>query len=125
MIVQRIRIGMLLLASAACLLAAGMASAQAATHEVVWGHANPSDVARFVIYVSSVEGDLSSARQIDVGKPNSAPGLGSLTSFSAVIQADSDDYVAIGAVGNDGATSPPSDWALLPPSKPGQPLLLP
>lgn len=99
--------------------------AQASTHVVRWAHDAPSDVERFVVYVSRVEGDLNSARQIDVGKPPGVPMAGPMTSYSAVIFADSDEYVAIGAISNDGVASTPSDWALLPPSKPGQPLLLP
>lgn len=99
--------------------------AQASSHEVTWAHGAPNGVARFVVYLSRVQGDLDSARQVDVGKPSGAAMTGTMTSYSAVILADSDEYVAIGAIGNDGVASTPSEWALLPPSKPGQPLLLP
>lgn len=104
---------------------ASTASAQAVAHEITWAHTAPADVARFVVYVSRVEGDLSQARQIDVGKPTGQPTGGALTSFSAVVLADADDFVAVGAMSANGVASPPSQWAALPPSKPGQPLLLP
>lgn len=103
------------------------ARAQAATtHEVTWAYANHADVARFVVFVSSVDGDQSGARQINVGKPPGQLHAGALLQyFSAIVSVSVDEFVAVGAVGHDGSLSTLSGWSPLPPSPPGQPLLIP
>ncbi len=100
------------------------ALAQTAMHEIVWAHQAPGDVQRFVIFVSPVQGNESLARQVDVGMP---PGSdqGSLRYFSAIVPVALDEYVAVAAVGSDGSLSPLSAWSGLPPTQPGQPLLIP
>lgn len=109
----------LTLASAA--LAGSAAAQEQRLHQVNWAHPTPSEVSRFVILISPVEGSLAQARQVDVGKPEPQP-IGSLTLFSAMVSFAEDEYLAVAAVGHTGLMSVPSDWSGMPPSRPGQPL---
>lgn len=93
-------------------------------HEVTWAHGAASQVRHFVIFVSEVDGDIDIARAIDVGKPIGRAS-GTIQFFSAIIPAEFDDYVAIAAVAADGSLSPLSAWTGLPPSQPGQPVVVP
>lgn len=98
--------------------------AQTIMHELTWAHAQPNGVQRFVVFVSPVAGDRAQARQIDVGKPPGEPNSGAIW-YSAVISAERDEFVAVAAMASDGSLSGLSRWSGLPPSPPGQPLLIP
>ena len=128
----RVRGSRLLLGELGCLLlavllllglGAGQAVAQERTHQISWGHPNPNEVSRFVVLVSPVEGTVAATREINVGKP-SAQSMGSLQLFSAFISFGTDEYLAVAAVGHDGQRSTPSNWTGMPPTRPGQPLLV-
>jgi hypothetical protein len=97
-----------------------------ALQEITWAHPSPSDVARFVIYLSSTRGAEQSARQIDVGKPRGVkgPAASPMRYFSAVVPTRLDDFVAVAAIARDGTRSPLSAWAGVPPGRPGRPALL-
>ena len=103
----------------------GSAQAAPAMHEITWSHNAAGDVANFVVFVSAVEGDQANSRLIDVGKPESQPGSGTLQTFSAIVSVELDEYVAVAAIAVDGSLSGLSAWSTLPPSQPGQPLLIP
>jgi hypothetical protein len=105
------------------LFAAGQAVAQQRTHQISWGHSAPSEVSRFVILVSPVQGTVPETREIDVGLPD-AQVVGELSLYSAVVSFEADEFLAIAAVGLDGQISIPSNWGGMPPSRPGQPLLV-
>jgi len=112
------------LALAALLFGASTAAAQAERlHQINWAHANPADVSRFVVLISPVEGSLADARQVDVGLPASEP-IGSMSLYSAMVSFSADEYLAVAAIGHNGLMSVPSDWSGMPPSRPGQPLLV-
>jgi hypothetical protein len=96
-------------------------------HEITWAHPSPQDVRSFVVYLAPNKGKKAEekARIVDVGKPKSVgSGANGLRYFSAVVQGEVGEFVAIAAVGRDGTRSPLSAWAGLPPSRPGQPLLV-
>jgi hypothetical protein len=96
-------------------------------HEITWAHASPADVRAFVVYLAPNKGKKaeSKARIIDVGKPKSVgSGGGGVRYYSAVIQGNVGEFVAVAAIAADGTRSPLSAWAGLPPSRPGQPLLV-
>lgn len=100
--------------------------AQSAMHEISWAHAAPQDVSYFVVYVAAQNGDQAGARLVNVGKPPSQPTSGgTMHVFRAIVTAELTDFVAVGAVGPGGNASPLSAWSPLPPSQPGQPLLVP
>ncbi len=104
------------------LFGAFAAQAQARSHEVTWAHHDPSGVSRFVILISPVEGSLSQARQVDVGRPV-LQAQGSTNFYSAVVDFEPDEFLAVAAVGHDGRMSMPSEWSGMPPTTPGQPTL--
>ena len=112
-------------AIAALLLAGGMASSASAQeqrrHQIFWGHAAPQTVSHFVVLVSDQEGNVGGARQVQVGKPQGSPS-GNYTIFSALVDFEPDEFLAVMAVGLDGQPSLPSDWSGMPPTRPGQPL---
>ena len=103
--------------------AASTASAQARMHQITWAHATPGAVQRFVVLISPTEGDIASARQIDLGMPQ-AESAGSLSVFSAMVSLTDNEFLSVAAVGHNGQMSIPSDWTLSPPTRPGQPLLV-
>ena len=92
-------------------------------HELTWGHPSPAQVSRFVVFVSRTRGDANGARQVEVGKP---AGLvsGSLQIYSAIVPVDHEEFVAIGAIDQAGNLGAMSNWSAVPPSRPGQPLLV-
>jgi hypothetical protein len=96
---------------------------EVAPHEVTWAHSSPAQISRFILFLSPVRGDMSSARQVEVGKPAGASS-GSLQFFSAIVPLDFEEFVAIGAVDNAGVLSATSNWSAVPPSRPGQPLVV-
>ena len=107
-------------------LAASPSPARAAgevPHEITWAHSSPALVERFVIYVSPVNGDVGSARRVDVGKPVSQT-IGTMQLYSTIISINLDHYVAVGAIGFNGVASGLSAWSAGPPSRPGQPLIV-
>ena len=115
----------------ACLVALAPAHASQAVepgadqtlHEITWIHESPSDVQRFVIYLSPTAGSVALARQIDVGKPG---GSNSNTAqfFSALVPVGLGEYVAIAAIGRNGLQSVLSEWRQPQPTQPGQPLVI-
>lgn len=115
----------------ACALSLGMlaalpessAAGENALHEVSWAHPSPAQVSRFVVFVSPVRGDTGAARQVEVGKP-AGQAVGSLHLYSAIVPIDFDEFVAIGAVDNAGMLGAMSTWSAVPPSRPGQPLVV-
>ena len=98
-------------------------SAGKGIHEVVWAHSNASSVSRFVLFISAVKGDRASARQVDVGKPDSEPS-GSFQMFSAIVAMGSSEFVAVAAVGTNGQMGALSSWGGVQPSRPGQPIVI-
>ena len=98
-------------------------SAGKSVHEVVWAHSNASSVSRFVLFISAVKGDRASARQVDVGKPDSEPS-GSFQMFSAIVAMNSSEFVAVAAVGTNGQMGALSSWGGVQPSRPGQPIVI-
>lgn len=92
-------------------------------HEVIWAHPDPLAVKRFVVFVSAVKGDQAGARRVDVGKPASQPS-GSVQIFSAIVPIGSVEFVAVAAVGYDGRMGPLSSWSGVPPTRPGQPIVI-
>ena len=112
-----------------CIAASWMAvaspawSASKSVHEVVWAHSNASSVSRFVLFISAVKGDRASARQVDVGKPDSQPS-GSLQMFSTIGEMSSSEFVAVAAVGTNGQMGALSSWGGVQPSRPGQPIVI-
>ena len=98
-------------------------SAGKGIHEVVWAHSNASSVSRFVLFISAVKGDRASARQVDVGKPDSEPS-GSFQMFSAIVAMNSSEFVAVAAVGTNGQMGALSSWGGVQPSRPGQPIVI-
>ena len=92
-------------------------------HEVTWGHPSPAQVSRFVVFVSRTRGDANGARQVEVGKPATILS-GTLQVYSAIVPVDHEEFVAIGAVDSAGNLGAMSSWSAVPPSRPGQPLLI-
>jgi len=113
------------LASLVTVLAAGASlaadKADADLQEVSWFHSSPGDVSRFVLFISPQQGAVALARQIDVGKPTSGGG-GQF--FSAVVQMEVGEFIAVSAIGKNGIQSALSAWGRPQPSKPGQPLVV-
>ena len=115
-------VGLLVLAMGA----PSVSFAQTAMHEISWAYAAPQNVSHFVVYVSPQDGNALAALKINVGKPPSQlTSGGTMHVFRAIVTARLTDFVAVAAVGSDGRTSPLSAWSALPPSQPGQPLLVP
>lgn len=92
-------------------------------HEMVWAHADPLAVKRFIVFIASVKGDQAGARRVDVGKPASQPG-GPVQIFSAIVPLGSTEFVAVAAIGYDGRMGPLSSWSGVPPTRPGQPIVI-
>lgn len=44
--------------------------------------------------------------------------------YTALIPVSSDEYVAVGAIGINGLMSSMSPWSAVPPTRPGQPLVI-
>ena len=113
------------LAGLATVLAAGASLAadevDADLQEVSWFYATPGDVSRFVLFVAPEPEAVALARQIDVGKPTSG---GDSQFFSAVVQMDVGEFIAVSAIGKNGIQSALSKWGQPQPSKPGQPLVV-
>lgn len=103
--------------------AAGGAQAQENMHQITWAHPAPETVSRFVILIASEDGDLAGARQVDVGLPEPEP-FGESSVYSATISFEPQDRLAVAAVGLDGQMSIPSQWAGMPPTRPGRPMLV-
>ena len=104
-------------------LAASAAGAEPSSHEIIWAHPDGNAVKRFVVFVSSVKGDADRARRVDVGKPEGHLS-GTVEFFSALVTLDSDEFVAIAAVGYDGRMGALSGWSGVRPSRPGQPIVI-
>ncbi len=103
----------------------GSALAAPALHEITWAHNAAAEVQNFVVFVSAVQGDQANSRQISVGKPASQSDSGSLQTLSAIVSVELDEYVAVAALALDGSLSELSRWSGMPPSRPGQPFLIP
>ncbi|MFO0687487.1 MAG: hypothetical protein U0900_02150 [Myxococcota bacterium] len=99
------------------------AAGETTMHEVVWAHPDPVAVKRFLVFVSGVKGDQAGARRIDVGKPESQPS-GTVQVFSAIVPIATEEFVAVAAVGYDGRTGTLSSWSSVPPTRPGQPIVI-
>ncbi len=116
----------ILIALAALWLMPAVVSAQEVevrSHQISWSHASPSSVSHFVVLLSTTEGDLSSAREVPVGMPASQT-YGNIHVFSAQVAFAENEFLSVAAVGHDGQMSTPSDWGGMPPTRPGQPLLV-
>lgn len=100
-----------------------VAAGEPKMHEIVWAHPNPVAVKRFVVFVAAARGDQGGARRVDVGKPESEP-TGSVQVFSAIVPVASDEFVAVAAVGYDGRLGALSSWSGVPPTRPGQPIVI-
>lgn len=98
-------------------------AADEALHEITWLHSSPSLVQGFVIFVSPVDGSIESARRLEVGKPR-VNRVGTSEMYSTIVDIHPTEYLAIGAVGYNGALSGLSSWRSAPPSRPGQPLVV-
>jgi hypothetical protein len=105
----------------ALLVGSAPAFAQERLHQISWTHTSPSEIRRFVILISPVEGSVADARQVDVGIPESQA-LGFTNLYSATVSFSSDEFLAVAAIGRNGLMSVPSDWMGVKPSRPGQPL---
>jgi hypothetical protein len=99
------------------------AAGEVEPHEVTWAHPSPAQVSRFIVFLSPVRGDMRSARQVEVGKPAGSSN-GTMQFYSAIVPVDLEEFVAIGAVDNAGVLSATSNWSAVPPSRPGQPLVV-
>lgn len=96
---------------------------EAELHELTWAHPSPASVSRFIVFVSRTRGGASTARQVEVGKP-AGSSSGTLQFYSAIVPVDHEEFVAVGAVDNAGNLGSMSDWSAVPPSRPGQPLVV-
>ncbi len=96
---------------------------EAELHELTWAHPSPATVSRFIVLVSPVRGNAATARQVEVGKPAGASS-GSLQFYSAIVPIDHEEFVAVAAVDNAGNLGAISSWSAVPPSRPGQPLVV-
>lgn len=92
-------------------------------HEITWAHQQPAQVSRFVVFVSSERGDTAGARQVEVGKP-AGTSSGTYQFYSAIVPVGSDEFVAVGAIGQNGVLGGISAWSAVPPTRPGQPLVI-
>jgi hypothetical protein len=101
----------------------GMAAGET-MHEVVWAHRTPQAVQKFIVFVAATKGDESNARRIDVGKPAGEVSA-AFQVFSAIVPIASTDFIAIAAVGYDGRIGALSSWSGVPPTRPGQPIVVP
>lgn len=99
------------------------AAGEIVLHEVTWGHPSPGQVSRFVVFVSQTRGQTNGARQVEVGKPATFSS-GTLQIYSAIVPVDHEEFVAIGAIDAAGNLGAISSWSAVPPSRPGQPLLV-
>lgn len=92
-------------------------------YEIAWAHSMPGLIERFVVFVSPVSGDEESARRLEVGKPLSRK-IGMTEFYSTIISMEPDEYVAVAGLGYNGVLSGLSAWSSVPPSRPGQPLIV-
>jgi hypothetical protein len=102
-------------------LLAAPAFAQNRTHKVTWAHPDPGSVSHFLVLVSSVEGEIEGAREVNVGLPEPVA-AGGHHLYSAMVSFEASEYLAVRAVGHAGLVSAPSSWGSMPPTRPGQPL---
>ena len=100
-----------------------MAGPGSGMHEVSWGHGTPNSVQSFIIYISPESGALDQARQVDVGLP-AGQDLGQLHLYTAIVESDEDEFIAVAALGRNGLLSPLSGWGRVQPTQPGQPVLV-
>ena len=119
------RVILILVVGAMVWVLPGEAHAQSTLQELSWAHSSPETVSRFIVFASMTNGDRAGARQVNVGKPANATRVGANYVYSAVVAVDLDEFVAVAAVGYDGSVSALSAWTAVPPSTPGQPLLIP
>ncbi len=103
--------------------AATASAQQERLHQVTWTHTG-GGVSRFVVLVSPDEGSLAGAREVEVGLPEGQLIGETVNLYSAMISFGEDEYLAIAAVGENGMMSVPSNWKGMPPTRPGQPLLV-
>lgn len=125
---RRMRLGLVLGLSIGALgLLAGLPGVAHAgdteLHELTWAHPSPSSVSRFIVFVSRTRGGANSARQVEVGKP-AGSSSGTLQFYSAIVPVDHEEFVAVGAVDNAGNLGSMSEWSAVPPSRPGQPVVV-
>lgn len=99
------------------------AAGETSMHEVIWAHPDPLAVKRFIVFVSATKGDQAVARRVDVGKPDGEPS-GTVQIFSAILPVAADEFVAVAAVGYDGRMGALSSWSGVPPTRPGQPIVI-
>ena len=116
-------IGLLVLGGA-LLVVPSSAQAQLAAIDIIWGHTAPNAVVRFEVYASRTRGDLAGARIVWSDKTASDKIVDGEHRYSAGIEVDPLEYVAVAAVALDGSKSL-SEWSSLPPSTPGQPFYIP
>ena len=103
-------LGVALMSLATVLGAGGSLAADevdADLQEVSWFHSTPGDVKSFVLFIAPQQGAVALARQIDVGKPTSG---GDGQFFSAVVQMDVSEFIAVSAIGKNGIQSALSAW---------------
>ena len=117
----RLRLAALLVTSLV-VLAAGPGFAQERLHQITWAHQDPATVSHFIVLVSPTESVTEATREVNVGRPQGTL-AGHFTLFSAMVEFEPTEYLAVRAVGHDGLASAPSSWGAMPPSRPGQPLL--
>ncbi|MCP4907611.1 MAG: hypothetical protein GY910_21790 [bacterium] len=91
-------------------------------HQIDWTHQG-GGVSRFIVLISPLEGSLAEARQVDVGLPDGVL-IGSTNLYSAMVSFAADEHLSVAAVGLNGTMSVPSEWKGMPPTRPGQPLLV-
>ncbi len=104
-------------------LSPSAASAEEQLTEITWAHPAPQRVSGFVVMISPTGSTSSDTRWVEVGKPTGRSS-GTMSFYTAIIPISSDEYVAIGAVGINGLMSAMSPWSAVPPSRPGQPLVI-
>ncbi len=110
-----------------CLALVGLspstASAEEQLTEITWAHPTPKRVSRFVVMISPTSQTTADTRWVEVGKP-AGKSSGTMSFYTALVPVSSDEYIAIGAVGINGQMSAMSAWSPVPPSRPGQPLVI-
>jgi hypothetical protein len=112
------------LAGLATVLAAGASLAadevDADLQEVTWFHSTPGDVRSFELFVAPQQEDVALAPPIPVGKQ---PSKKDSQSFSAFVDMDEGEYIAVRAIGKNGIQSALSNLLQRPPGPPGPPYL--
>ena len=119
--------GSILWVAVFCLALVGVspnaASAEEQLTEITWGHSTPERVSRFIVMVSPTGVTTPETRWIEVGKP-AGSSSDSMEFYTALIPVSSDEYISIGAIGTNGLMSSLTPWSPVPPSRPGQPLVI-